>query len=98
MHQVAVFFDQVIRQQRDAKAALASAQDAENVVDQDERAARAFAVTGDIDQPVSVLQVARHGRAGEQHDAVIVEFLECARRAEALEVFRRGIGVEVHGE
>ena len=43
-------------------------------------------------------QIGRHRGAAEQQDAVIVEIFVAARRAEALEIFRRGIGVEVHRE
>ena len=62
------------------------------------RRARAFAVAGHLGQPIAVLQVDRHRRAAELDDAVVVELLQRARRAGALEVFGRGIGVEVHRE
>ena len=40
----------------------------------------------------------RRHRAAEQHDAVLVELFVRARRAEALEIFRRRIGMEMHRE
>ena len=44
-----------------------------------------------------LLQKGRHG-AAQQDDAVLVELLVRARRAEALEIFRRRVGVEMHRE
>ena len=62
------------------------------------RRARALAVAADLEQPAAVLQMRRHDAAAEQDDAVLVEILVRARRAEALEVVRRGVGMEVHRE
>ena len=67
-------------------------------VDGQRGSARAFAVARDLDQPAPVLQIIRHGAASEQQNAVIVEIIEGARRAEAFDVFRRGIGMKAHGE
>ena len=57
--------------------------------------ARALAVAADIDQPAGVLQIGRH-LAAEHQQMMLVEVLVGARRAEALEIFRRRIGVEMH--
>jgi hypothetical protein len=51
-----------------------------------------------IDQPAAVLQVRGHLGVAEHDDAVPVEFVEGARGAEMLDIFRRAIGVETHGE
>ena len=50
-----------------------------------------------VDQPAPVGQMRRHV-AAEQDDAVLVELVVRARRAEALEIIRRGVGVEMHRE
>ncbi len=59
--------------------------------------ARALAVAADVDQPAPVLQMRRH-RSRRAREAMIVEIVVRARRAEALEIFGRGIGVEMHRE
>src|SRR5262245_55667277 len=91
LHQPAVLLDQIVRKQRDADTALAGAQYAEYVADVEERVPRPLAVARDLNEPVAVLQVGRHRRAAEHHDAVVVELLERAWRAEALDVFGRGV-------
>ncbi len=98
LHQSAVLLDQIIRQQRDADAALAGALDSEDVVDGENGRARAFAVTVHVHQPAPVLEIVRHHAAAEQEDAVVVEIIERLRRAEALKIFRRRIGVKLHRE
>ena len=49
-------------------------------------------------QPVAGLLQPRRHRAAEHDEAVLVEFVDRARRAEALEVFRRRAGMEVQRE
>src|SRR5580704_2418611 len=79
LHQAAVLLDQIIRQHGDADAALAGAQNAEDVVDDEMRLARALAVARHLDQPARALQVWRYV-AAEHQDTVIVEIVERARR------------------
>jgi len=55
LHQPAILLDQVVRQQGDADAALACAQNAEHVVDGQRRGARTLAVARNLDQPAPVL-------------------------------------------
>src|ERR1700685_3674460 len=97
LHQPAVLLDQIIRQHGDADAALAGAQDAEDIIDHKVRRARALAVARHFDQPARALQVRWYVAAEHQH-AMIIEIVEGARRAEALEIFRRGVDVEMHRE
>src|SRR5580693_4836815 len=60
LHQAAVLLDQIIRQHGDAESALAGAQEAEDVVDEEVRYAWAFAVARHLDQPARALQVGWH--------------------------------------
>src|SRR5260370_15064913 len=60
LYQAAVFFDDVVGQHGNAEPGLAGAQDADDVVDDEVRGARALAVTGDVHQPTRVLQVLRY--------------------------------------
>ena len=58
---------------------------------------RVLGLAADFQQPAPVGEMRRHV-AAQQDDAVLVEFLVRARRAEALEIIGRGIGVEMHRE
>src|SRR5262249_5436409 len=98
LNQAAVFLDQIVRQHCDTESALARAQHAENVVDRQMRRARIFAVATDLEKPAPVLQVRRHHAAAEKNNAMLVEFVVRAWRAESLEVIGRRIGVEMHRE
>src|SRR3954447_5140208 len=97
LHQPAVFFDEVVRQHRDAEPALTRTQQTENIVDGEPRLARALTVASRIDQPSGAAQIGRH-RAAQHQQAMIVEFLVTPRRTEALQVFGGRAGVEVHRE
>src|SRR6476660_9746650 len=57
LHQTAILLDQVIRQQRNADAALAGTQYPEHGVDGEGGRARSLAVSPDLDQPAPVLQI-----------------------------------------
>ena len=48
-----------------------------------------------VEQPAPVLQVCRHHATAEKDDTVFVELFVRARRAEPLEIVRRGVGVEM---
>src|SRR5579863_1733519 len=67
--------DEVVRQHRDAEPALAGAQNAEDIVDDEMRLARPLAVAGDLDQPPRWLQIRRYV-AAEHQGPVRVEVLE----------------------
>src|SRR5208282_4909398 len=97
LHEPAVPLDQIIRQHRDTEPALACAKDAENVVDNKMRRTRPLAVARDLDQPTGAQQVRRYV-AAEHQNTMAIEIVDRSRRAEALEVFGRGVNVEVHGE
>src|SRR3984885_10976093 len=98
LHQAVVFLDQIVRQCCDAEALLAGAHQAEDFVDLEVGFARTGAVAAGLDQPVAILQMRRDLAVAQRDDAVRVEFVEGARRAETLDVFRRAIGVEAHRE
>src|SRR5512139_2068474 len=96
LDQAAVFLDQIVRQHRDAEPALACAQDTKHVIDGQMRRARPFAVAADLEQPSSILQMRRHDAAAEKNNAVFVEILVRAGRAEPFQIVGRGISVRVH--
>src|SRR5262249_33374876 len=93
LHKAAVLFHEVVRQHRDSKTALTRAQYAKHVGDGQMRVARTFTLATDIEQPSPVLQMRRNGAAAEKNDAVLVEVVMCAWRAEPLEIIRRRIGM-----
>src|SRR5579864_9165983 len=97
LHQAAVLLDDIVGQHRDAEAGLAGAQNADDVIDDEMRRARALAVAGDIDQPARVLQEGRH-IAAEHQQMMPIEVIVRARGAAPLEIFRRRISVEMHRE
>src|SRR4051794_17438361 len=98
LHQPALFLDQIVRQCGDAEPLLAGAHQAQDVVDPEIGLTRARAVASGLDQPVAVLQMRRDLTVGQRDDAVRVELVERARRAEPLDVFRRAIGMKAHRE
>src|SRR5271170_3356857 len=57
LHQPAIFLDQIVRQHRNAQAALAGAQYAEDVVDDEKWCARSLAVTRHLNQPLRALEI-----------------------------------------
>src|SRR5262249_1667228 len=40
----------------------------------------------------------RHDATTKNNNAMLVEFFMCPRRAESLEIIRRGVGMEMHGK
>src|SRR5512142_3349685 len=73
LYEPALFFDQIVRQRRDAEALLAGAYETEDVVDLEIGFARTRAVAAGLDQPVAVLQMRREAAVRERDDAVSVE-------------------------
>ena len=59
------------------------------------RGARPLAVARHLNQPAGALQIGRN-IAAEHQEPVVVEVLQISRRAEFLQIFGRGIDVEMH--
>src|SRR6266851_5837334 len=98
MHQAAVLLDQIVRQHGDAQSTLAGKQHAEHVVDGEPGQARVSLGASDREQPIAaLLEPGLYGSA-ENDEAMLVELLNRARRAESLEVFRRCASVEMQRE
>jgi hypothetical protein len=90
--------DAIIRQHRDADAVLDGADDRAEIVDRDMRRARVLRVAPDRQQRIQIIEEMRRRRRAECDQTVIVEILERARLAALLQIFGRGVGVEMHGE
>ena len=71
---------------------------AEDVVDGEERRARVLAVAADLGQPVAGSADSGGTVPPSRRMRCLSRSVERARRAEALEIFGRGVGVEVHRE
>ena len=96
LHQPQFALDQIVGQRGDAEMRLDRLVEPVDIVDPEHRAPRrAFAAAGGLEE-IDVRQIWR--RHAERQDRMLLEIVERLRGAATAQIFRRGIGVVMHGE